>query len=187
MGRAVLRVADTGVGIAAAELPRMFDRFHRVENVPARSNEGSGIGLALVHELVGLHGGTITAESTQNSGTTFTVRLRFGHGHLPDENVVAGSAGRATVPAVANPYLEEAMRWLPSGEITEEAVAAAPVTGTARRDAEGKPAPAQVLLADDNADMREYLQRLLRPGYEVTTVTDGQAALDAARAARPTS
>ncbi len=183
-GQAVLRVTDTGVGIAAAELPRLFDRFHRIENVPARSNEGSGIGLALVRELVGLHGGTITAESTQNSGTTFTVRLRFGHGHLPAENVVAAGGSRA-VPAVANPYLEEAMRWLPSGEITEEAVTAAPVTGTARRDAEGKPAPAQVLLADDNADMREYLQRLLRPGYEVTTVTDGQAALDAARASPP--
>ena len=62
-GHAVLRVADTGVGIPAAEIPRLFDRFHRIENVPSRSNEGSGIGLALVRELVGLHGGTITAES----------------------------------------------------------------------------------------------------------------------------
>ena len=62
-GHAVLRVADTGVGVAAAEIPRLFDRFHRIENVPSRSNEGSGIGLALVRELVGLHGGTITAES----------------------------------------------------------------------------------------------------------------------------
>jgi len=181
-GQAVLRVTDTGVGIAVAELPRLFDRFHRIENVPARSNEGSGIGLALVRELVGLHGGTITAESTQNSGTTFTVRLRFGHGHL--ENVAA-AAGQRAVPTVANPYLQEAMRWLPAAEIPEEAVTAAPVAGTARRDAEGKPAPAHVLLADDNADMREYLQRLLRPGYEVTTVTDGQAALDAARASPP--
>jgi signal transduction histidine kinase len=74
-GHAVLCITDTGVGIATAELPRLFDRFHRIENVPARSNEGSGIGLALVRELVGLHGGTITAESTENSGTTFTVRL----------------------------------------------------------------------------------------------------------------
>ena len=62
-GHAVLRVADTGVGVAAAEIPRLFDRFHRIENVPSRSNEGSGIGLALVRELVGLHGGSITAES----------------------------------------------------------------------------------------------------------------------------
>src|SRR5258705_6565482 len=66
-GHAVLRVADTGVGIAAAEIPRLFDRFHRIENVPSRSNEGSGIGLALVRELIGLHGGTITAARDRKS------------------------------------------------------------------------------------------------------------------------
>ena len=183
-GQAALRVADTGVGIAAAEIPRLFDRFHRIENAPSRSNEGSGIGLALVRELVGLHGGTISAESTENVGTTFTVRLPFGHGHLPEGNVVPASGSHA-VPTVANPFLAEAMRWLPSGQIAEEAAPAAPVAGIARRDADGKAAPARVLLADDNADMREYLQRLLRPGYEVTTVTDGQAALEAARANPP--
>ena len=183
-GQAALRVADTGVGIAAAEIPRLFDRFHRIENAPSRSNEGSGIGLALVRELVGLHGGTITVESTENVGTTFTVRLPFGHRHLPEGNVVTASGSHAG-PTVANPFLAEAMRWLPSGQIAEEAAPTAPVTGIARRDADGRPAPAHVLLADDNADMREYLQRLLRPGYEVTTVTDGQAALEAARANPP--
>ena len=186
-GQAALRIADTGVGIAAAELPRLFDRFHRIENAPSRSNEGSGIGLALVRELVGLHGGTITAESTENVGTTFTVRLPFGHGHLPEGNVVAGHAGRTPWPdpIARNPFLAEAMRWLPSDQIAEEAAPTAPVAGIARRGADGKTAPARVLLADDNADMREYLQRLLRPGYEVTTVTDGQAALEAARANPP--
>ena len=89
-GHAVLRVADTGVGVAAAEIPRLFDRFHRIENVPSRSNEGSGIGLALVRELIGLHGGTITAESDGRVGTTFTVVIPFGRGHLPEANVVAG-------------------------------------------------------------------------------------------------
>ena len=183
-GQAVLRVADTGVGIAAAEIPRLFDRFHRIENTPSRSNEGSGIGLALVRELVALHGGTIAAESTENVGTTFTVRLRFGHGHLPAGNVVAVSGPRAG-PAVSGPFLAEAMRWLPSDQIAEEAEPTAPVTGVARRGADGTTAPARVLLADDNADMREYLQRLLRPGYDVTVVTDGQQALEAARANPP--
>ena len=104
-GHAVLRVADTGVGVAAAEIPRLFDRFHRIENVPSRSNEGSGIGLALVRELVGLHGGTITAESDGRMGTTFTVGIPFGHGHLPEANVVAGGGSprradrRQPVPA----------------------------------------------------------------------------------------
>ena len=177
-GHAVLRVADTGVGVAAAEIPRLFDRFHRIENAPSRSNEGSGIGLALVRELIGLHGGTITAESDGRIGTMFTVRIPFGRGHLPEANVVAGSGSRA-VPAAANQFLLEAMRWLPGDPAVD---GGPPVLGEAVR---GEAARARVLLADDNADMREYLQRLLRPGYEVTTVTDGQAALEAARADPP--
>ena len=178
-GHAVLRVADTGVGVAAAEIPRLFDRFHRIENAPSRSNEGSGIGLALVRELIGLHGGTITAESDGRIGTMFTVRIPFGRGHLPEANVVAGSGSRA-VPAAANQFLLEAMRWLPGDPA--DRMDGPPVLGEAAR---GEAARARVLLADDNADMREYLQRLLRPGYEVTTVTDGQAALEAARADPP--
>ena len=175
-GHAVLRVADTGVGVAAAEIPRLFDRFHRIENVPSRSNEGSGIGLALVRELVGLHGGTITAESDGRMGTTFTVGIPFGHGHLPEANVVAG--GRSpVVPTAASQFLLEAMRWLPGDQSGSEGAVGALASGAGLR----KAAPTRVLLADDNADMREYLQRLLRPGYEVTTVTDGQAALEAAR------
>ena len=183
-GHAVLRVADTGVGIAAAEIPRLFDRFHRIENVPSRSNEGSGIGLALVWELVGLHGGTITVESAERVGTTFTVRIPFGRGHLPDENVAAGGGSHA-VSAAATPFLLEAMGWLPADPDLVETAPEALGAGVVRRDADGKPGPARVLLADDNADMREYLERLLRPGYAVTTVTDGQAALEAARADPP--
>ena len=73
-----LIVADTGVGISDSELPRLFERFHRVENAQGRSYEGSGIGLALVRELVELHGGTISVESRKGVGSTFTVRLPFG-------------------------------------------------------------------------------------------------------------
>ena len=182
-GQAVLQVADTGAGVPAAELPRLFDRFHRIENTPARSNEGSGIGLALVRELVRLHGGTIEASSAERVGTTFTVRIPFGHGHLAAESVSAGSGSPSASAAVADasPFLLEAMRWLPGD-------AAAPdveVAAAGRFDLGGKALPARVLLADDNADMREYLERLLRPGYQVTTVTDGEAALEAARADPP--
>ena len=189
-GHAVLRVADTGVGIAAAELPRLFDRFHRIENVPSRSNEGSGIGLALVRELVGLHGGTISAQSTERVGTTFTARIPFGRGHLPEESVTGGG-GALGVSAAATPYLVEAMRWLPTDpdaadpDAAEPAPALLAARAVLRRDADGKPLPGRVLVADDNADMREYLERLLRPGYEVTAVTHGQDALEAARADPP--
>ena len=65
---AVLVVSDTGVGIPQSELPRLFERFHRVEGQKSRSFEGSGIGLALVQELVKLHGGTIEAESDGGQG-----------------------------------------------------------------------------------------------------------------------
>jgi PAS domain S-box-containing protein len=182
---AVLRVSDTGSGIAAAEMPRLFERFHRIPSARSRSNEGSGIGLALVRELVGLHGGTITAQSTEGAGTTFTVRLPFGHEHLPEENLAA--AGPELISAVADPFLAEALRWLPADQPAEPTLAADQMGGPPRwdlagRDLAGRGARARVLLADDNADMRGYLQRLLQPGYQVTAVADGREALDAVRA-----
>ena len=68
MASALLEVADTGVGIPRQELPRLFERFHRVEGAQGRTHEGSGIGLALVQELVKLHGGTIDATSELRAG-----------------------------------------------------------------------------------------------------------------------
>jgi PAS domain S-box-containing protein len=192
-GHAVVAVADTGIGVPEREMPRLFERFHRIENARSRSNEGSGIGLALVQELVQLHGGTITAASTEGDGTTFTVRLPFGHAHLPaDALVPVGHA--ATVSATADPFVQEALRWLPgtaqdgdngSGERPgPEEIAPGSDPDPAAQG--GSVLPARVLVADDNADMREYLARLLRSGgFRVTTVTDGQAALDAVRAGAP--
>ncbi|MGK5683244.1 SpoIIE family protein phosphatase [Actinoplanes sp. URMC 104] len=170
---AVVTVADTGIGVPAEEMPRLFERFHRIENARSRSNEGSGIGLALVKELVELHGGTISAESAVGRGTTFTVRLPFGTRHLPADAVTAPSS-TAAVTSGADPYVQEALRWLPG---TPEA---APETAPAAL------APATVLVADDNADMRDYLTRLLRSaGHRVQAVPDGQAALEAARRRNP--
>ncbi len=191
-GQAVVAVADTGIGVPAGEMPRLFERFHRIENTRSRSNEGSGIGLALVQELVQLHGGTITASSTEGAGTTFTIRLPFGHAHLPaDALIPAGHA--ATVSATADPFVTEALRWLPGTAQDGRGTQARPVHEeiTPGNDTDpgaqaGRALPARVLVADDNADMREYLARLLRSaGYRVTTVTDGQAALDAVRVTVP--
>jgi signal transduction histidine kinase len=160
--RAVVRVTDTGAGIPAEELPRLFERFHRVQGVRSRSHEGSGIGLALVQELVGLHGGTVEVTSEVDVGSTFTVRLPFGAGHLPAESI------RPARTDTALPYVVESQRRpIPDG--VED-----PVPGRPR-----------VLVADDNADMREYLRRLLSPHYTVLTVGDGKAALDMARAEVP--
>ncbi|MER7867041.1 SpoIIE family protein phosphatase [Streptomyces cellulosae] len=183
---AMVTVADTGTGVPEAEMPRLFERFHRIENARSRSNEGSGIGLALVRELVGLHGGTIDAASTEGEGTAFTVRVPFGTAHLPEGSVVSEPAA-VRASATADPYVHEALRWLPvspegaaDGD-GPEGTEAAPL-GT---DA-GPTRSARVLVADDNADMREYLTRILTAGgYEVTAVTDGVEALDAARRRTP--
>jgi signal transduction histidine kinase/ActR/RegA family two-component response regulator len=80
---AELQVRDTGVGIPAPELPRLFDRFHRIENARSRTHEGSGIGLALVQELVKLHSGSVRVESEPGKGTAFTISIPFGKAHLP--------------------------------------------------------------------------------------------------------
>jgi PAS domain S-box-containing protein len=180
-GQAVVTVTDTGIGVPEREMPRLFERFYRIENTRSRSNEGSGIGLALVQELIQLHGGTITATSTEGAGTTFTIRLPFGHAHLPADALVP--AGRTpTISATVEPFVREALRWLP--ETGPEEIA--PGNDAASSPRPGQALPARVLVADDNADMREYLARLLHTaGYQVTTVTDGQAALDAVRAGTP--
>lgn len=179
---AVLRISDTGIGVPADEMPRLFERFHRIENARSRSDEGSGIGLALVQELVTLHGGDIDASSAVGRGTIFTIRLPFGTAHLPADALAPAGTGRA--PASAEPFVQEALRWLPAdpGAAVGEGD---PAEGPVQPLPGG--APARVLVADDNADMREYLTRLLRSaGHEVQAVADGRAALDAARAHTPT-
>jgi len=168
-GHLELTVIDTGSGIPAEELPRTFERFHRVQAARGRSHEGSGIGLALVNELVKLHGGSIAVESTLGEGSRFTVTLPKGSAHLPAERVKAPREASSTA-ARADAYVAEALGWLPDGD------AASPT----------RPQSAQrVLIADDNVDMREYVRRLLAEQYEVEVAGDGYAALKAARARRP--
>ncbi len=166
--RIEVKISDTGTGIPPEALPRMFERFHRVEGARGRSHEGSGIGLALVQELVKLHGGTIGVSSVLGKGTTFTVSLPKGSAHLPAERLKT-SPSAPLVGNRAGAYVNEALSWLPA----EEAPQAQP------RNAH------RVLLADDNADLREYARRLLAEDYEVEAVNDGEAALAAARAQRP--
>ncbi len=180
-GAAELSVADTGVGIPPGELPHVFERFHRVEGQAGRTHEGSGIGLALVRELVTLHGGDVSVVSEVARGTTFTVVVPYGraqaatHGANP-----LSTATRATA------FVEEASRWLPRGDddtalptdILRDAAFGTPVAAA--------PGPrAHVLVADDNADMREYVRRLLADRFDVETVTNGIEALRAIRRQRP--
>ncbi|MFN6487374.1 MULTISPECIES: ATP-binding protein [unclassified Nostoc] len=166
-----LEIRDTGTGIPAAELPRLFERFYRVQGLQGRTHEGSGIGLSLVQELVRLHGGSVRVTSKVNQGSSFIVVLPTGKDHLPVERIGTKSDLSSTAFG-ANAFVEEAWRWLPEeGKREKNFFAPAP---------EGTSSKARILLADDNADMRDYLKHLLQPDYEVEVVTNGVAALAAA-------
>jgi signal transduction histidine kinase len=187
-GATELRVRDTGTGIPPAEMPRLFERFHRVENARGRTHEGSGIGLALVHELVKLHGGSITAGSEVGRGTTFLVSIPLGSEHLPRERVGSGR-GPAPTAAGASLFVEEALRWLPhdeadgaSAELPTDPDDLSALLLPAGQAASDRP---RVLVADDNADMRRYVVRLLAGAYAVEAVPDGAAALEAVRRRTP--
>jgi signal transduction histidine kinase len=179
---AELRVRDTGVGIPAEAIPKLFERFNRVPNMPSRTHEGSGIGLALVYELVKLHGGSVRTESVVGQGSTFVVSIPFGQSHLASGQM-GGSRSLSSTAVGAKPFVEEALRWLPdsaagSNEIFSVQDELLPVPCPPVSDTAVRP---RVFVADDNSDMRQYLDRLLSEQYDVETVADGQAALQAAR------
>ena len=181
---AVLEIADTGVGVPSHELSRIFERFYRVEGTVGRTQEGSGIGLALVQELVKLHGGTICALSELGRGTTFRVSLPFGTGHLPAERIEAPRT-LATTAAGAQAFVQEALRWISANPGESSARLRALTEEPVANRQFAKVAGARILLADDNADMRGYLHDLLSPTYAVEAVADGEQALQAARRDRP--
>lgn len=179
-----LSVRDTGTGIAAEELARVFERFHRVEGAASRTHEGTGIGLALVEELVKLHGGSVAVESVLGKGSTFSVTIPRGGAHLPADRI--GIACEASSTALATDhFVQEAAGWQSSdgvhvsgGEKEREAEPLEP------RSAPPHPLAgphARILLADDNRDMRDYLRRLLSTRYSVEAVANGELALAAAR------
>jgi len=164
---AELSVSDTGVGIAADELPQLFRRFHRVRGARSRTHEGTGIGLALVQDLAGVHAGRVEAESTVGKGTTFRVRIPLGTAHLDPAKVVSNET--ATFSSAVDQYLADI-------DATVMRIGTAPLSAPA---SDGK--HARVLLADDNADLREYVGGILAGRYDVTAVANGREALEAAR------
>jgi len=182
---AQLQVRDTGVGIPEDQHTRVFERFHRIEGTQARTYEGTGIGLALVQELIKLHGGQVRVESAVGEGSTFIVSIPLGTAHLPAERIdVTRSLASTGIGAAA--YAVEAQGWLPDEWRTVDA--------TLLRNL-GSPAPASlpeplakrdlIVVADDNADMRQYLRHLLSGRYEVHATADGAEALEIARRIRP--
>jgi hypothetical protein len=168
-GVAELSVSDTGVGIPDQELPRIFERFHRVEAVRGRTHEGTGIGLALVQELAKLHRGSVAVSSAWGKGSVFTVRIPFGTAHLPADRIGANHA-LASTALHPETYVEEALRWLGTRSDAAEA------------GEEGEPGSYSPELSGTECwwptitRMREYIRRLLETRYEVSTVANGKEA-----------
>jgi signal transduction histidine kinase len=174
----VLEVADTGAGIPQAELPHIFERFHRVAGVSARTHEGTGIGLSLVRELVEVHGGRVSVESEVGRGSTFRIAIPKGFAHLPADAISqTPSDPRIARDAVA--HAAEMAGWVGAHELVVGVPAAASTDS-------GQPETrARVLVVDDNPDLREYVVNLLTPTCRVFTAADGVEALDAIRADLP--
>lgn len=169
-------VADTGIGIPSDELPHLFERFHRIDSAKGRTNEGSGIGLAMVYELVKLHSGTISVTSKLGQGTTFIVSIPFGTDHIPGQQVRYSQCSPSS--SVSQSFVEEATRWLPDGDHPFSTDVDNPLESAAvSLPAETTGTLPRILVADDNADMRQYLHRLLASRYQVETVSNGIAAL----------
>ena len=169
-GFAELAVADTGTGIAPQHLPRLFDRFYRIEHARGRTREGTGIGLALIRDLARRHGGDVGVESTVSVGSLFTVSVKTGTAHLPAEQIERGHRVISTTARAA--FGDEAMQWIP--DRLSDTVPAGPL-GTRPR----------VVWVEDNADMRAYVRRLLADEFEVVAVTDGVEALIAIQERAP--
>ena len=167
-GGVELVVSDTGIGIPVAEQPLLFQRFHRTRHADGRSQEGSGIGLALVAELAALHQARVSVDSVPGTGSTFTVTL-------------PASARTGTAPAdtrafsAVELYRGEALQW---SDTDRDLPATAPVDV-------GPTAGATVLVAEDNLDLRRFVAKLLEPHYRVLLAGDGRSALEQARVDHP--
>jgi signal transduction histidine kinase/DNA-binding response OmpR family regulator len=162
-GFAEIVVSDTGIGIPRDQLSQIFNRFYQVES--GRSREGIGVGLALVKELVELHGGTIGVESDLNKGTTFAIRLPKGRDHLTADEIVHDPG----VPLL--PPVTQALHG-----IDHDALA----------PPQERPEDARtVLIIEDHAGVRAFLRNHLQPHYRILEAKDGTEGLDIAVSALP--
>jgi signal transduction histidine kinase len=163
---ACLKVSDSGIGIPEHELPNTFKRFHRIKSSFARTHEGSGIGLALIKELIEMHRGEISVESSAK-GTTFTVRIPLGSKHLPQE-LINAKTHLASTSIARDAFVQEAQRWGSADESLETSLKT--------------PSPQSnmditILLVEDNADMRDYVHNIIGDRWSVRRASNGVEAL----------
>jgi signal transduction histidine kinase len=180
-----LKVRDSGIGIPADALSHLFERFYRVPGAQGRTHEGTGIGLSLVSELVKQHGGSIRVESAPGAGSCFIVNIAAGNAHLPADRLYTETRSPSASSA-ALAFLEVARHWETTSETARPGSAPpAPVNADAAASPAATAPLPLLLLADDNADMREYVERLLAPHYRVVKAADGEQALALLEHTRP--
>ncbi|MEM1169685.1 MAG: response regulator [Cyanobacteria bacterium P01_H01_bin.35] len=176
----LLQVEDTGIGIRQEQIPFLFERFRQAVGSVNRSYEGSGLGLALVKELVELHGGQITVESVYSQGTTFKVLLPTESTHLPVAQVSEVPAEfDATKLAVELADVEAEL------EEAEELQAVDEKENFVKANCDDTTV-ATILVVDDNPDLRTYLLRILRKSnFNVVLAKDGSDGFEVARIHHP--
>ncbi len=178
---AELHVRDTGVGIPHKDLPHLFERFHRVEQNAGRSIDGSGIGLALVAELVKLQGGSIRVLSEVGNGSHFIVSIPKGVDHLPQDRVGAVADADKKVSTLKT-HQPDGLSWLISGPQYAASIDKPARTAINCNSNANLPV---VLLVDDNPDMLNYVARLIEKDYRVLTAANGQQALNVMEQQKP--
>lgn len=159
-GYCKLVVQDTGIGIVEEQIPKVFDRFYQSENSRWRKNKGTGIGLALVKDLVELHEGTIDLKSISGVGTEITILL-------PLEQKLLNQGAEMEIPAMEpiDPDMETAIEFdTPKETLTEEELSAQNI----------------VLVIEDNDDIRNFLRLTLEPTYRVFDTIDGESGIEKA-------
>ncbi|MEH2063380.1 MAG: response regulator [Nostoc sp.] len=170
--RCILQVQDTGIGIVQEQIPHLFERFRQAEGSANRSYEGSGLGLALVKELVELHGGQVTVESVYGQGTTFSLWLVTGNAHLPAQQVLETTTelnmSRASVELADLELVE------PTIDNIEDITINLPPTIDTQGSALKTKTQHSILVVDDNPDLRTYVSEIFRRnGYHVQTARNG--------------
>ncbi|MBE9214909.1 response regulator [Plectonema cf. radiosum LEGE 06105] len=179
----VLQVEDTGIGIAEEQIPLLFERFRQAEGSENRSYEGTGLGLALVKELVEVHGGQVRVNSVYGSGTNFTIFLPSGNAHLNVEQVVEEESkvnlSRAAVELADLELIESTDNH--TQDIPQELLLAN-LENQKLTTGKGQ----LVLVVDDNPDMRAYVSSILREaGYQVKTARNGAEGCKIAKESLP--
>jgi len=190
---AEITVTDTGPGIPEAQREGVFERFQQADANAAGDREGVGIGLAFTKDLVDLHGGTVTLDSTEGEGTAITVRFPRGPDHLPDDRIAAPRPADDAEPTAPRKGKRTSSAASPPSTLDSpfpsppDRPPAPDSTRPPEEKSESDPHGQSkiVLVVDDNADVRRYVRSVLAPDYAVVEAADGEEGLARAREAAP--